>query len=311
MTFTCARCIKVLLVTFLLLFTLGLGTAARASVGDQVRQYTVMSRDGVALSVQEFGNPSGLPVVLVHGLMGSHLSWQAQLRSSKLKELRLIAYDMRGHGQSGGPNSADSYTDGTLWAADLEAVIKASGAQRPVLVGWSLGAAVISIYLAAYGDAGIAGAVYVGGVVELTPTQLQPQPEVYRAMVSTDLRTRLDAERAFLGLCFFKPPSTGDFERLLANAALASFSMKRSVHQMTVDAQKGLSTMRKPMLQIYGERDALVHPVNSARRARELNPAIRTVFYPNVGHAPFMEAPDRFNDDLIRFAKDASRGSPS
>ncbi|WP_369820482.1 hypothetical protein [Rhizobacter sp. Root29] len=48
-------------------------------------------------------------------------------------------------------------------------------------------------------------------------------------------------------------------QRLLANAALASFDMQRVVHRMTVDAAKGLQGVRKPMLQIYGKR----HPSGS------------------------------------------------
>ncbi|SCY50592.1 hypothetical protein SAMN03159391_02060 [Pseudomonas sp. NFACC37-1] len=49
----------------------------------------------------------------------------------------------------------------------LAAVIKATGSNHPVLVGWSLGGVVISNYLAAYGDADLGGVMYVDGVIEL------------------------------------------------------------------------------------------------------------------------------------------------
>ena len=62
-----------------------------------------------------------------------------------------------------------------------------SGARKPVLVGWSLGGTVISNYLAAHGDSGIGGAVYVDGVIELAPEQITPHPKVYRDIVSADL----------------------------------------------------------------------------------------------------------------------------
>jgi non-heme chloroperoxidase len=272
------------------------------------KQYTATSADSVTLSIQEAGNPNGAPVIFVHGLLGSHLSWQAQVDSPALQRYRLITYDLRGHGQSGSPSAPQMYTDGLRWADDLEAVIRRSKSVRPVLVGWSLGAAVISNYLAKYGDADVAGVVYVGGVVELDAAHIQPHPEVYRDMSSLDLRTRLDAERAFLALCFHRPPPGEAVQRLLANAALASFDMQRAVLRMTVDAAKGLQAVRKPMLQIYGELDALVRADASAGRAQQLNPSIRTIFYPDTGHAPFLESPQLFNDDLAGFIAKAHPG---
>lgn len=270
------------------------------------RQTVVTSPDGVALSVQESGDPAGAPVIFVHGLLGSHLNWQAQVDSPALRHRRLITFDLRGHGQSGAPTAAESYVDGRRWAEDLDAVIRATGARKPVLVGWSLGAAVISNYLAIHGDGDIAGVVYVGGVVELEAAQIVPHPDVYRDMTSPDLRTRLDAERAFLALCFERPPADEEVKRLLANAALASDAMQRVVHRMTVDAVRGLGRVRRPMLQIYGERDALVRAKPSADRARALNPAIRTSFYEGAGHAPFVEMPQRFNEELDRFVEGAA-----
>ena len=128
------------------------------------KNYTVTAPDGVALSVQESGNPLGQPVVLIHGLLGSRLNWDAQVSSAELQRYRIITYDLRGHGLSGKPTEAEAYRDGQRWAGDLATVIEASHASRPVLVGWSLGGAVISNYLAAYGDSQIAAAVYVDGV---------------------------------------------------------------------------------------------------------------------------------------------------
>jgi len=287
------------------LLALAITTSHASPAEAAARQYAAISADGVSLSVQETGDSTGTPVIFVHGLLGSHLSWQAQLDSAALRRHRLITYDLRGHGQSGHPSAASMYSEGLRWADELDAVIRTSRAVRPVLVGWSLGAAVISNYLAKYGDAAIAGAVYVGGVVELDPALIQPHPEVYRDMVSPDLRTRLDAERAFLALCFQRPPADDVARRLLANAALASFDMQRAVHRMTVDAATGLRAARKPMLQVYGEQDALVRAEASARRAQQLNPSIRTIVYPGIGHAPFLESPERFNDDLLAFIAQA------
>ena len=280
-----------------LLLTLGTLGASSAALAES-KNYTVTAPDGVALAVQEAGNPAGPAVVLIHGLLGSRLNWAAQVDSAELARYRIITYDLRGHGLSGKPTDPDAYRDGRRWADDLAAVIAASHAKRPVLVGWSLGGAVISNYLAAYGDGRIAGAVYVDGVIELNAAQIVAHPQVYRDMTSADLKTHLDGERTFLALCFQTQPDTVTTGRLLANAALASWTMQSAVQSMTVAAADALSKVHVPVLLIYGAHDALVDPDAAIARVKGLDPQARSELYSNAGHAPFIEDPVRFNRDL-------------
>jgi non-heme chloroperoxidase len=277
-----------------------------ASVPDAVAgaaSYMVTSKDGVKLAVQESGNPAGTPIIFVHGLLGSRLSWDAQVRSPELRQYRIINYDLRGHGLSDKPTGSEPYHDGHRWGDDLAAVIKGSHAKKPVLVGWSLGGVVVSNYLAAYGDHSIAGAVYVDGVVELAPGQLKEHTNVYQDMNSPDLKTHLDGERRFVELCFNTRPNADTFARLLANAAMASWDMQREIPTMTVFAAEGLSKARVPLLFLYGGQDALVDTRVTLARATALNPRIASKVYAESGHAPFIEEPDRFNRDLANFAK--------
>ncbi|SOE67050.1 Pimeloyl-ACP methyl ester carboxylesterase [Burkholderia sp. D7] len=277
--------------------TLAVSSAAVADT----KSYTVTAPDGVTLAIQESGNPHGPAVVLIHGLLGSRLNWDAQVNSAELRRYRIITYDLRGHGLSGKPTDAQAYRDGRRWADDLATIIESSHASHAVLVGWSLGGAVISNYLAAYGDSQIAGAVYVDGVIELKEDQIVSHPEVYRDMISSDLKTHLDGERIFLGLCFHTQPDKSTTERLLANAAMASWDMQSAVQSMAVAASEGLSKTRVPVLLLYGEHDALVNTSGAIARAKELDPHIQTKLYANSGHAPFIEEPDRFNHDLAAF----------
>jgi pimeloyl-ACP methyl ester carboxylesterase len=173
-------------------------------------------------------------------------------------------------------------------------------------VGWSLGAAVATNYLAAYGDEKIAGAVYVGGVIELKPEQIVSHPQVYNGMASPDLKTHLDAEREFVALCFATQPDAQTFQRLLANAAMASQNMQNAVHGMSLNAPKGLGAMHKPLLLIYGARDALVQAEPSFNRAKALNADAIGKFYPEAGHSPFIEETQRFNRDLSAFVDGAA-----
>lgn len=285
---------RTLCALFIMLFSTALFAAEK--------HYTVTAPDGVRIAVQESGNPEGLPIIFIHGLLGSHLNWEKQLNDPQLQRYRLITYDLRGHGLSDKPQQAVAYSDGKRWADDLKAVIDQRHARNPLLVGWSLGGAVITNYLAAFGDHQISGAINADGVVELTPALIPAHDNVYRDMISADLKTHLDGERAFLRLCFYQQPDSETFERLLANAAMASWSMQRAVMSMTIPLAQGLKHVRVPLLFIYGEHDALINPAASLKRAKQVNPAIQTRIYSHSGHAPFIEESARFNRDVAAFA---------
>lgn len=283
-----------LVVTAALLAT---STAALAAT----KNLAVAAPDGVTLAVQESGNLDGPTIVFIHGLLGSRLNWEAQVDSPALQRYHMVTYDLRGHGLSGKPTDADAYRDGGRWADDLAAVIAATHARKPVLVGWSLGGVVISNYLAKFGDGGIAGAVYVDGVIELKAEQITAHPAVYRDLVSADLKTHLDTVREFLSLCFHTQPDRATFERLYANAAMASWDMQSAVMAMTVEAAQGLGKAKVPLLLLYGARDALVQTQPAMARALALNPHAQSKLYAESGHAPFLEEPARFNRDLAAF----------
>lgn len=264
----------------------------------QIKNYTVTAPDGVTLAVQESGNPQGRPIIFIHGLLGSHLNWEKQVQDAQLQRYRLITFDLRGHGLSAKPQQESAYSESRLWGDDLAAVIEGSHAKKPLLVGWSLGGVVITSYLAAHGDASLSGAVYVDGVVELTPEQIPAHPAVYRDMTASDLKTHLDGERDFLRLCFHQQPDSATFERLLANAALAAWPMQRAVPSLRVPLEKGLKPARIPLLFIYGKHDALVNPQPSLARAKAVNPRIQSLVFENSGHTPFIEESERFNREL-------------
>src|SRR4029077_9017546 len=78
---------------------------------------------------------------------------------------RMVAIDMRGHGLSEKP--LEGYADSQLWADDMRAVIGALNLDRPVLCGWSYGPLMILDYLRHYGEDGIGGVNFVGGVTKL------------------------------------------------------------------------------------------------------------------------------------------------
>jgi NAD(P)-dependent dehydrogenase (short-subunit alcohol dehydrogenase family)/pimeloyl-ACP methyl ester carboxylesterase len=83
----------------------------------------VDSGDGVRIAVYEEGNPSGPPVVLVHGWPDSHVVWDS-VAPVLADRFRVIRYDNRGVGKSSVPKPVSAYTM-ACYADDFAAVIDA------------------------------------------------------------------------------------------------------------------------------------------------------------------------------------------
>jgi pimeloyl-ACP methyl ester carboxylesterase len=108
---------------------------------------------------------TGYPVILLNGAFGTQKDWNNTIAHLDGR-YRVVTYDERARGKSG--RSKDYSFAGTL--ADLGAIIKATGVERPILVGWSYGAATSVRYAAEHPDQ-VAGIVVVDGaypVVMLT-----------------------------------------------------------------------------------------------------------------------------------------------
>lgn len=107
------------------------------------REYTVVTEDGIELSVEEVdpvdGGKPELTVVFVHGFALNRRCWHFQRRAlSRLTEprVRQVLYDQRSHGRSGRANEASSTID--QLGRDLGEVLNKVGGPI-VLVGHSMG----------------------------------------------------------------------------------------------------------------------------------------------------------------------------
>ena len=88
---------------------------------------------------------SGPPVVFVHGAILDHRQWAPQTGALR-DAYTTIAYDVRGHGRTGG-SAEDPYSMG-LFADDLDAFINELDIDSPVLCGLSTGGCIAQVYAA-------------------------------------------------------------------------------------------------------------------------------------------------------------------
>jgi pimeloyl-ACP methyl ester carboxylesterase len=125
-----------------------------------------MARVGVgavSLAVAEWPGPAkGPAVVCIHGLTANHTCW-ASVADVLSPAHRLIAYDLRGRGESDKPDKGYSLA---IHDDDLEGLLDHFGLKKAVLIGHSLGAH-IAVRFAATRPQRVAKLVLVDGGLDV------------------------------------------------------------------------------------------------------------------------------------------------
>lgn len=264
----------------------------------------VTTSDGVRLSMREHGNPNGPAVVFVHGIAQSQLAFYKQMQGELATKYRLITYDLRGHGESDKPMDATAYTSGRRMSEDLQAVIDASGAKRPVIVGWSLGGIIVAQYLSDYGSAHVAGVNFVGARIAQPPGQAQRMPggAHLRQMLTDDLGQNIRATASFVRACVAAPLPPEDFQLMLGYNMASPVHARQATLKWSGGTQfaQALKQIKAPVLVSHGRQDQVISPA-VAEEAGRIIPGAKVSLYNQAGHSPFFEDAARFNRELAEF----------
>ena len=267
-----------------------------------VEAHRVTGGGGVELRVDDTGNRAGRAIVFIHGFSQCRLAWRGQMASDLRDDFRLLAVDLRGHGDSGRPR--DAFGDSRLWADDLDAVITALDLQQPVLCGWSYGGAVIGDYLSVYGQQKIGGIALVGAVSRLGEPLMPFLGEDFVAVIpglfADDQEECTAAVEKFIGITTSAPQAMEDYYLSLGYNLAVSSSTRKAMLSRTLNHDNLFGRLSSPALLIHGVEDKVVQTRMSAHLAG-LIPRATLSWYEGVGHSPFLENPERFNADLCHF----------
>ncbi len=272
----------------------------------QLRTLIVNTPDRVNVVVQEWGTQEGPSILFIHGFSQSHLSWKKQVLSSLAITFHMVTYDIRGHGESDKPLEAEFYRESHRWADEVRAVIEATNLRRPVLVGWSYGGRIISDYLMKYGDEDIGGVEYVGGMTNSELNAGSPALKVMAGMASEKLSTNLENTRAFVRLCSSQTPTRDEFEAMVGINMMTPAKVRGYMQNRATPYEATLKRLTVPVLVTHGEEDKVVLPV-VGRYTLNTVPGAKGSFYPGIGHSPFWEDTERFNEQLTEFMKLANQ----
>jgi non-heme chloroperoxidase len=263
----------------------------------------VETSDGQRLFLRDVG--SGRPVVFIHGWTLSSEIWKSQTEWLAAQGLRVVAYDRRGHGQSSKPDNGYDYDRLT---EDLATILDRLDLKNVVLVGHSMGAGEAVRYLARHGSARIARLLLVAPT---TPFALKTgdNPDGVDRSLYDKIVAALQADR--LGyLKAGSPPFLGanpdpglvDWSMSIALQASLQAEIQCLRAFSETDFRPDLKAVRVPALIVYGTADSPVTPGN-ARRTQAAIAGSRLEIYDGAPHALFLTDPERFNRDLLAFAR--------
>jgi pimeloyl-ACP methyl ester carboxylesterase len=254
----------------------------------------ITASDGVRIALRDGGNADGVPVIFLHGIAQSHRAWDGVFRGPLAVDTRLIAYDLRGHGDSDKPQGDERYASGNRLGEDLFDVVQALKLDRPILVAWSYGGVVVGEYLRAHGDGDLGGILFWGAALKigkparglLGPVML----ENGRALMSDDDAIYDAASRTFVAGCAGSPIDG----EILDDAVLAMKKVpphvRRALLTRSEDFSEEIARATVPMTMLYGSLDRVILPAMMEAIAPR-NPLIEKIHAENVGHLAADEAP--------------------
>jgi rifampin ADP-ribosylating transferase len=270
---------------------------ARAVYDQAVRRdpqtYAVRLASGVKLACSRHGDPSGVPVLLLHAWAES-LGCFDRLLPFLPATMHVLAIDQRGHGDADKPAGGYALMD---FAADVEAFMNAMDLKSAVLLGSSSGG-----YVAQQVAIGIPHRV-TGLVLVGTPRSLQGRPafadEVDR-LVDPVERAWVERSLAWFPR-FHDVPDWYIQDRIDDGARMPADVWRQALTGLiTARPPTETGTITAPTLIIWGARDELL----SREDQRALSAAIpgsRLVVYQDTGHLVLWEQPERVASDLARF----------
>ena len=264
--------------------------------------------DGTRIALYEWGDKDLPAILFIHGIYQSALNWHRQFSAIDLTSRhRVVAIDLRGHGASDKPDSADHYREAIRWADDVRTVIEQAELRRPVLVGWSYGGRVINDYLSVHGDEALGGLVYVSARTATgIPGEARHSPRVAEA--SRDAKSEntvlfIKGTREFTQICFHKAPPLAELDALAMNSMQTPLYVRNHMVNRPLDYVEVLKAIRIPTLVVHGKKDEIV-PFPVGEFTASAVARARLEAFDEAGHSPFAEEPQRFNEVLDGFMRE-------
>ena len=260
--------------------------------------------DGVPFAYRELGPAGGVPVVFLHHLMAVLDDWDPRVIDGIAAHHRVITFDNRGVGASGGSVPATVEEMGR----DAVAFIRAMALEQVDLLGFSLGGGVAQmvtlqapelvrrVILAGTGPRGAGDLdamtrIVVGAYVKATLHLKDARAFLF---FPRDTEGKRAAKDYFARL---KERTQGRDKKISLQARRAQVKAIRAAGAHEPD---DLSVITQPVFIANGDHDLMVASSHSADMARRI-PNSRLRIYPNSGHGGVFQHHREFVAEALEF----------
>jgi non-heme chloroperoxidase len=252
---------------------------------------------GLTLPYVVQGEPSGVPVVLLHAYAESWRSFGRVLEHLP-PSLRAFAPTQRGHGDADRPDSGYRLED---LGHDLSAFMDAVGLEAAVIAGGSSGGYVAQRF-AVDSPARTLGLVLVGSPLDLR--EKAAGGELAGAVAALDDPVDRAFVAEFAESCAFAAVPREFMDAMLADGLQMPARVWKAALAGLAESEPptAAGTITAPTVIVWGERDAFV-PREEAEALAAAIPDSRLVIYEETGHTPHWERPERVAADIVALAR--------
>ncbi len=259
---------------------------AASSAGAESRSLVY---NGYNLSYEVFDEAgrSAPTLVLIHGLACRASHWAAQIEALR-GEARILAIDLLGHGYSDDPDSDYSMK---LFADNVAAAMDNEGIRRAVLVGHSMGAAVVRAF-ARQEPQRLQGAVAVDGLLYVSPAMLEMMAPFANRLDSPDYEQLMKQ----MVESFFGDGTTNEVKQAVRDSMLGTkkevaVAASREMYAPSVWEPLEFDV---PVAVVMAGRTTIPADYESGLRAEA--PDLELTQVEGAGHFVMMEQPDAVNE---------------
>ncbi len=255
--------------------------------------------NGTRLNVLDLGDSRAKPIVLIHGFPLSHEMWNPQIEFLK-QDSRVIAYDIRGHGES---DVGDGQYTMELFADDLLGLLDSLKIQKAVLCGLSMGG-YIALRAVEKSEERVEGLILCDTKAEADPNEAKlKRAATIRFVKDQGMGPFIESQvHALLApQTVTRSPATVEIVRRIVqrNAPLGICGALLAMAGRT-DTSAVLPRLRIPTLILVGENDALTPPeVSQSMQGKIPSSSMRII--QRAGHLSNLENTEDFDRYLGEF----------
>lgn len=279
------------------------------------RRITVDGLEVFMLDAPAIGAESGDPLLILHGFPTASFDWRAVIEPVSVAGRRVVLFDFFGFGLSDKPDVRYSIRG---YADTAEAVAKAAGLERVVLVthdlGDSVGGEILARSLEGTLDFEVTNRIITNGSIYMDLVQLTAGQQALLA--AEDARFDLaalgiDPSVGFKGgvAGTFAQPDDADEDEMTAQWELAAHNdghqllarTIRYIEDRRLEERRFTGAIEEhaaPLHIIWGKLDPVaVYPM--AVRLHEIRGEAPLVTLDDIGHYPMVEAPEAFSTAML------------